>query len=268
MPYWKDKVVVITGGSAGLGLAIATALAEQGAKLVLAARDAEVLKQREDELSSKYGVDVLGVSTDITNAEQVDDLIRQTVARFERIDALVNCAGRSTRGDLRETTAEDFAESMDLNFLGTVRCTHAALPHLLKSRGHVINIGSLASKAASAHLGAYPPSKFAVAAYSQQLRIELGPLGLGVLLVCPGPIRREDGGERYSQQAADLPPEANRPGAGVKLRGIEPALLAKKIVTCAERRQIELVLPARSRLLFAISQISPRLGDWILRRMT
>lgn len=268
MPYWNDKVAIVTGGSAGLGLAIATALARQGAKIVLAARGADVLTQRAEELSAKFDAEVLGVPTDITQDAAVEQLISQTVEQHGRIDALFNCAGRSARGDIRDTTADDFAEALELNFLATVRCTHAALPHLLQSRGHVVNIGSLASKTASAHLGAYPPSKFAVAAYSQQLRIELESQGLRVLLVCPGPIKREDAGARYADQASGLPAAAAKPGGGVKLKGIDPALLAERILQFSELGRAELILPARGRLLFAISQISPRLGDWIVRRMT
>ena len=81
---------------------------------------------------------------------------------------------------------------MELNLIALVRCTRAAVAHLLARRGHVVNIGSLAAKSAARWVGAYPATKFAVAAYSQQLRLELGPEGLHVLLVCPGPIPRKD----------------------------------------------------------------------------
>ncbi len=94
---------------------------------------------------------------------------------------------------------------------------------MLKTRGHIVNIGSLAAKMASRYLGAYPASKFAVAAYTHQLRLELGPQGLHVLLVCPGPIARPDAGQRYSGEAGRPPgvrPE--RPGGGVRLKGIDP----------------------------------------------
>ena len=156
----------------------------------------------------------------------------------------------------------------ELNFLGLVRCTQAAAPHLIASRGHVVNIGSLAAKTASRFLGAYPASKFPVAAYSQQLRYELNPQGVHVLLVCPGPIARPDAGRRYDDQAGSLPESARRPGAGVKLKGIPPQRLIAKILRYCERRRPELVLPAKARLLFALAQLSPRLGDWIIGRMT
>jgi short-subunit dehydrogenase len=185
-----------------------------------------------------------------------------------RLDLLANCAGKSARGEVAATSADDFRELLDLNFLSTVRCTRAALPHLLNSRGHVVQIGSLSAKTASRYLGAYPASKFPLAAYAQQLRLELGPQGLHCLLVCPGPIRREDAGSRYDAAAAELPPAARQPGGGVKLKGIDPDWLGRRILVVCERREPELVVPARAKLLFAIAQLWPRLGDWIVTRMT
>jgi short-subunit dehydrogenase len=139
---------------------------------------------------------------------------------------------------------------------------------LVNTRGHVVQVGSLSSKTASRHLGAYPASKFPLAAYAQQLRLELAPQGLHCLLVCPGPIRREDAGSRYDAAAGNLPPEARQPGGGVKLKGIDPEWLAGRILSACERRQAELIVPARAKLLFAISQLWPTLGDWIVKRMT
>ena len=154
---------------------------------------------------------------------------------------------------------------MRLNFLATVHCTRAALPHLLASQGHLVNIGSLAAKTAAPYLGAYPASKFAVAAYSQQLRLELGPQGLHVLLVCPGPILRADGGSRYDEQTAGLPPVARQAGGTSRLRPIPPARIASKVVRYCERRKPELVMPARVRLLLALAQLFPSLADKIIR---
>jgi short-subunit dehydrogenase len=184
------------------------------------------------------------------------------------LDVLVNCVGRSARGTLDATTPEDFQQLWTLNFLSIVRCTGAALPDLLKTRGHVVNIGSLAAKSASRYLGAYPASKFPVAAYSQQLRLELGPQGLHVLLVCPGPLARQDAGQRYDDQSGGLPAAARKPGGGVKVKAIDPDWLAGRILVNCQRRRAELVVPAKARLLFAVSQLWPSLGDRIVRRMT
>ncbi|MGE3777881.1 MAG: SDR family NAD(P)-dependent oxidoreductase, partial [Pirellulaceae bacterium] len=92
--------------------------------------------------------------------------------------------------------------------------------------------------------------------------------GTHVLLVCPGPIARDDQGMRYHDRTAGLPASANRPGGGVKLRGLAPSRLAAAILAACERRQAELILPAKARLLFALMQCWPRLGDWLIRRAT
>jgi len=267
MEYWTDKVAIVTGGSAGLGRALSESLAAAGARVVLAARNAERLKNAATEITD-HGHVALGVPTDVTDDANVAALIERTIAEFGRIDLLINCAGRSDRGHALETPPERFQELLELNFLATVRCCRAASPHLIKAKGHLVNVGSLASKTASRLMGAYPASKFPVAAYSQQLRYELGPQGVSVLLVCPGPIAREDSGQRYDDQAAGLPDAANKPGAGVKLKGIPPARLTAKILQACQQRRAELVLPAKARLLFAIAQLSPAMGDWLLKRLT
>jgi short-subunit dehydrogenase len=181
---------------------------------------------------------------------------------------LCNNAGLSARSAALDTTPEGFQSLLDVNFIATVRTTRAFASSLIMQRGHLVNIGSLASKVAPRFMGGYPASKHAVAAYSQQLRLELGPEGLHVLLVCPGPIRRSGAGSRYAKQSEDLPEEARQPGAGAKLRGIDPGWLAEKILVACERRKLELVAPGKVRLLLALSQLTPRLGDWLLRKAT
>jgi uncharacterized protein len=267
MSYWRGKVALVTGGSQGLGLELARALIHAGASVVLNARDERRLSQAASALS-KADNQCAWLPADVTQPDQVTLLVAQVIQQHGRLDALFHCAGKSARGEAAATTAEQFRELWELNFLSAVHCTRAALPHVLKSRGHIVHIGSLASKAASRYLGAYPASKFPLAAYAQQLRLELGPEGLHVLLVCPGPIRRDDGGRRYAAEAENLPPEARQPGGGVKLKGIDPAWLARAVLRACEKRQSELVVPWRARLLFAVSQLWPDFGDWVIRRMT
>ena len=271
MGFWQDKVILVTGGSSGLGRAIAQAFSAAGVNVAIAGLEADVVQRAAADMAPDHaptGHHVLGVCADVTRQDDVDRLLDATLDRFGRLDALVNCAGRSMRGRLIDTTPEQFRDLMELNLLGTVRCTRAAVPHLLRQRGHVVNIGSLAAKAAGRWAGAYSATKHAVAGYSQQLRLELGPEGLHVLLVCPGPIAREDARLYPLDGMEDLPDRARTPGAGVKLKGIAPERLAAAILRACERRRSELVMPAKARLLFALAQLSPDLGDWIIRRMT
>lgn len=264
---WQGKVALVTGGSAGLGLAIAKAFARHGASIVIAARGKEALDAAAAQLRA-LGVDVLAMPADITRDEDVAALVDATIARFGRLDVLVNNAGRSTRGRAIDTTPAQFQEMWELNFLALVRMTQAAMPHLLKSQGNLVNIGSLAGKSAARWIGAYPATKFAVSAYTQQLRLELGPEGLHTLLVSPGPIARTEPHRYDASSTADLPESARRPGGGVQVKAIDPDWLAQRIVTACERRDSELVVPAKARLLFAIAQLSPKLGDWLIRRNT
>jgi uncharacterized protein len=267
MDFWQNKIALVTGGSSGLGRVIVDAFASAGAKVVLVGLEADAVKQAADEIRAA-GHDVLGVCADITRQEDVDRLFAQTMERFGRLDVLVNNAGRSMRGKLLDTTPDQFRDLMELNLIALVRCTRAAVPHLLERRGHVVNIGSLAAKSAARWVGAYPATKFAVAAYSQQLRLELGPQGLHVLLVCPGPIQRKDARLYPLAGLEDVPQSARAPGAGVKVRGIPPQRLAAAILRACEHRRPELVIPAKARLLFALTQLCPTLGDWIVRRKT
>ena len=267
MSYWLNKVVLVTGGSSGLGRVIAETYAAAGAKIAIAGLEAEPLQRTTHEMQAA-GFDVLGVQANITRQEDVDRLFAQTLDRFGRLDVLVNNAGRSMRGRLLDTTPEQFRELMELNLIALVRCTRAAVPHLLRQRGHVVNIGSLAAKSAARWVGAYPATKFAVAAYSQQLRLELGDSGLHVLLVCPGPIKRKNPRLYPLRGLEGLPETARQPGAGVKTLAISPQKLADAVLTACQRRRPELIVPTSARLLFAIAQLWPTLADWILLRFT
>jgi uncharacterized protein len=266
MAYWRDKVCLVTGGSAGLGLAIGRALTRAGAKVALVARRLESLEAAAAELR-KFGGEVIAVPGDVAWQDDVDRIAAEVAQQFGKLDLLCNCAGRSTRGAVLDTTPEDFQQLLDVNFLATVRMTRALAPLVIASRGHVVNIGSLASKVAPRFLGAYPASKHAVAAYTQQLRLELAADGVHVMLVCPGPIRRDDAGERYAETTAGVPATAHAPGGGARVGAIEPADLAAKILHACERRRPELIVPGKARLLFAVSQLSASWGDWLLSKM-
>jgi short-subunit dehydrogenase len=98
--------------------------------------------------------------------------------------------------------------------------------------------------------------------------LELEPEGLHTLLVCPGPIRSAETENRYAEQAAGLPASAAKPGGGVKLKGLDPARLAEQVIRSCETRQAELIAPGKARWLFVLSALSPRLGDWLVRKMT
>jgi len=267
MSYWKDKIVLVTGGSSGLGRVIADGFGGAGAKIVVAGLEGDAVQKAAAEMQAAGG-NALGIQADITQQADVDRLFAEVIRHYGKLDVLVNNAGRSMRGKVLDTTPEQFRELLELNLIALVRCTRAAAPHLLETCGHIVNIGSLAAKSASRWVGAYPATKHAVAAYSQQLRLELGPQGLHVLLVCPGPIERKDPRLYPLDGLEDVPERARRPGAGVKTKAIEPQWLAAQILRACQHRKAELVIPGKARLLFAIQQLWPSLGDWIVLRKT
>jgi short-subunit dehydrogenase len=270
MSYWRDKRAVVTGGSSGLGRALATALVRHGAKVAIVGRRPEALDTTAQELKSFAGT-VLSVAADVTRQDDVQRLASTVQSAWGGVDLLCHSAGRSMRGTATSTSVDEFRDMIETNFLSAVRCIQSFAEALAESRGHLVLIGSLASKVAAGYLGAYPASKFPLAALAQQLRMEMGDKGLHTLLVCPGPIARDDrdqGAARYANQAPEVPAAAHQPGGGAKVRAIDPHWLAEKILRACLQRRAELVVPRRARLLFAISQLSPRLGDWLLRKMT
>jgi short-subunit dehydrogenase len=268
--YWHGKRAVVTGGSAGLGRALAKVLAQRGARVAIVARGQAALDAAAKELCDSGG-QMLAVAADVTNQDDVNRLASTVQSAWGGLDLLCHCAGRSMRGTALSTSVGEFRELWETNFASALRCTQAFAGALTQSRGHLVLIGSLASKVAAGYLGAYPASKFPLAALAQQLRMEQGRNGFHTLLVCPGPIARDNSQEssrRYAGQVPDVPATAHQPGGGAKVRAIDPRWLAEKILQACERRRAELIVPRRARLLFTASQLSPRFGDWLLRKMT
>lgn len=267
MSYWQDKVVLVTGGSNGLGRVIAETFAAAGAKLAIVGLEAADVEKTAQEMKD-LKCEVLPIVADVTNAIDAQRIVDETVNHFGGLDVLVNAAGRTHRGYLMKTPLKEFQDLWNLNVMGTIACTQAAYTHLVKRKGHVVNIGSLAAKSAARWVGAYPVTKHAVAAFSQQLRLEAKPDGVHVLLVCPGPVKR-DNPRLYPLKNADgIPDSALMPGGGVKVGKIDPKYLAQKILKKCEKREPELVIPRKARLLFTIAQICPKLGDWIVLKST
>ncbi len=265
MSFWKDKIVAITGGSAGLGLAIAREFGRQGATLVIISRNLANLELAIAALKQDQ-IDAHAIVADVLIVEQIAQAVAEIVSRFGRIDVWVNNVGRSVRIDLAQATADHFRELMEVNLISAVNCTRAVLAHLERTSGHLVNIGSLSSRTAWPFLAPYTTSKFALAGYTQQLRIE-GPANVHYLLACPGPIQRDDSGLRYQGATEQLPGHALQPGAGARIEGLSATKVAKGIVRACQRRRVELVMPLRVRLLFVIAAFSPQLADWVLRRV-
>lgn len=189
-PYdFRGKVVLITGGSRGLGLVMARVLAQQGARLALGARDPEELERVHEEFQPR-GVEHLTLTCDVTRAEQVQEMVRQVVEHFGRIDVLINNAGVIQVAPMEMMTHEDYDEALKVHFWGPLYAIEAVLPHMRKARaGRIVNITSIGGKISVPHLLPYCASKFAQVGFSQGLRAELAKDGIVVTTVCPGLMR-------------------------------------------------------------------------------
>jgi short-subunit dehydrogenase len=180
------KTIVLTGASAGIGRSLSISLAQQGAHLVLAARNQEAL---EETLAActKQGGKAIAVPTDVTQPEACQRLIEEAISAFGQIDVLVNNAGISmlTRFD-EVTDLSIFEQVMQVNYLGAVYCTHYALPYLKANRGLLVAISSVCGKTAVPTRTGYVASKHAMQGFFDTLRIELRGSGVDVLVVSPG----------------------------------------------------------------------------------
>lgn len=182
---FKDKVVVITGASSGIGKALAMRFAAEGAKVLMAARNEERLATAVEEVK-KTGASVIGVRADVSVEDDCRNLISSAVKEFNAIDILINNAGISMRALFRDTELEVIRKLMDVNFWGTVYCTKFALPYLLESKGSLVGVSSIAGYKGLPGRTGYSSSKFAMHGFLETLRIENFRTGLHVLIACPG----------------------------------------------------------------------------------
>jgi NAD(P)-dependent dehydrogenase (short-subunit alcohol dehydrogenase family) len=185
----RDKTVLITGGSRGLGLVMARQLLHQGARVAICARDATELERARSALDQRDG-QVLTAPCDVTDQGQVHAMVQAVQRHFGRIDVLINNAGTIQVGPVELMTLEDYAEAMRVHFWGPLYTTLAVLPAMRQRReGRIVNISSIGGKVSMPHLVPYNASKFALVGLSEGLRAELAKDGIVVTTVCPGLMR-------------------------------------------------------------------------------
>ena len=257
---FHENVVVLTGASDGIGREMALQLADQGAWLALAARDAARLEAVAAECIARGGRAV-AVPTDVGDEAQCRALIERTVAEFGRVDTLVNNAGISMWARFDEVTdLAPFERMMRVNYLGSVYCTHHALPHLKRSRGRIVGVSSLTGKAGVPTRSGYAATKHAMTGFFDSLRIELEDSGVTVTMVYPGfvstsirerafgPDGRPIGTSPVREQSVMTPPEC-----------------ARQIIAAAAARRRELIMTLRGKVGAWLKLVAPGLVDRIAR---
>lgn len=254
---FDGQVVVITGGSRGLGFAMAQEFAARGAKLVICGRDEEVLREAEARLRSSR-TEVMAVPCNIADQDQAARLIADATERFGRVDVLVNNAGTIAVGPIESQTLADFQSAMDTMFWGMVYTTLAALPQMMQRRsGRIVNITSIGGKVAIPHLTPYCCAKFAAVGFSEALRAELAKDRISVTTVVPGLMRtgshanavfKGDHRKEYSWFSL---------GATLPLSAMDAYKAARRIVNAAARGASEIVLTPQAKLLTLAHGIAP-----------
>jgi NAD(P)-dependent dehydrogenase (short-subunit alcohol dehydrogenase family) len=184
----SGKVWFVTGASAGFGRLLSESLLSLGANVVATARKPEVLA----DLAAKYSANAAVLELDVTKPAQIDAAVKDALARFGRIDVLVNNAGYGLAGGVEEASESEFMPMFETNVFGLIRVTRAVLPQLRKRRsGHILNISSMAGLVGGAGWGFYNATKFAVEGFSEALAAEVAPLGIKVTIIEPGPFRTD-----------------------------------------------------------------------------
>ena len=272
---WRNRRVIVTGGTAGFGLVLARHLAAAGARVLVVGRSSEGVRMALAACEAA-GPNVRGVTADLVRPGEGGRVVGECLRIFGGVDDLFCCVGRSGRGRMLATDEAELRGYLDANLFAATEITRAAADDVAAARGHVVFVGSLAGRLVIPFMGAYAVAKAALAAYADAVRLELTPRGAHVLLVAPGPILRADddpaaarGVDRYAADLArgGLPPEAGAAGGTTGIRRLDPDALARSVLEACRRRRSELVVPGSARLLAGLIDWFPDFGRRLLARV-
>ena len=251
---FKNKIVVITGASSGIGEAAAEQFAKRGANLVLVARRKEKLEQVEQKLS-KYSIKTLIQVCDVSDKQQVKQMSEKVIETFSKIDILVNNAGFVIYGKVEELSIEDIESQMKTNYFGTINCTKHFLPYFLKQNsGHMINVASVGGSFGVPGIASYCATKFAMLGFSEGLHHELHGTNVGVTVVSPIMVRTS---------LFDHPSFKNftKHATGISLSA---DTVANAIIKASDSSKLEIVVPSYVRIGIWFKQTFPFLINPII----
>lgn len=258
MNKFKDKVVIVTGSSMGIGKATAIELCKQGACVVLNGRNAERLEKTKNKLAEK-GFNVIAVAGDVTNVEDCKNLINKTITAYGKIDVLITNAGISMREHFENIQPEVFKQIVDSNIIGSAYPTMHALPYIKKSKGSIVFISSVAGMNGMPTASAYSVGKMALTALSQSLRIELAHTGIHIGIVYVSFTKNDD--EKMVLKAdGTLVPVAARPSY---LQQTQQEV-AISILRSIERRKTKTVLSVIGKLNALSIRLFPRVVNMLI----
>jgi NAD(P)-dependent dehydrogenase (short-subunit alcohol dehydrogenase family) len=248
----KDKTVLITGGSRGLGLVMAREFAEEGAKIAICARDPNELDRALADLRGR-GATAFGFPCDVTDRAQVNEMVRLVRDKFGSIDVLVNNAGVIQVGPFETMTLEDYEQAMDVHFWGPLYTTLAVVPEMIgRGEGRIVNVTSIGGKVSVPHLLPYSASKFAAVGFSQGLHADLAKDGISVTTVCPGLMRTGSPRNATFKGQHKLEYAWFAISDSLPVTSVSAENAARQIVEACKKGQAELVIsvPAKIAVIF------------------
>lgn len=255
----RERAVIVTGASSGIGRETAREFARAGSNVVLASRNQGALEQLAEELAGLPGRPLV-VPTDVRDRDAVNAMVERTVEEFGRVDVLVNNAGLGLHASITEGDLENMRYVLDVNLFGVIYGVRGVVPHMRKQgSGAIINVSSVAGHIAVPYMGVYCASKAALNAITDAMRLELEPDGIVVSAVYPGFTATV-----FHENALR---EVEMPERSRLLRGAPASAVAKTIVRAARRSSRESFVTVGDAAAVTVRGLSPRLVDWGIRRL-
>jgi short-subunit dehydrogenase len=258
MSFFTNKVIIITGGSDGIGKALVDIFLLNGARVATCGRNNDKLYQLQTTYPDKS---LLTYMADVSNETDCRNFIDEVIKIFGIIDIIINNAGISMRALFSETQLETLKKVMDINFWGTVYCTKYALPYVLKQKGTIVGVSSIAGYRGLPGRTGYSASKFAMNGFFESLRTELLESGVHVMWVCPGFTAsniRNAALNKNAQQQGESPMDES------ELMSAEEC--ASHILRAIEKRKRTLVFSANDKRTVLLNRIAPSFADKLVRK--